>query len=134
MPFPLRICHVSSEFAPLAKTGGLADVTGALSRYLHAQGHDVRFFLPLYAGIDTGALQLAPVASAQNVPLLLGAHHYRFSVLTARVPGSSLLIYLVQCPALYERPETYTAPPDEHLRFLLLTRAALETSQRMGCS
>ena len=42
------------------------------------------------------------------------------------------MIYLVHCPALYNRPGIYTAGADEHLRFLLLTRAAIETCQRMG--
>ena len=37
----LTICLVSSELAPLAKTGGLADVSAALGRYLHENGHDV---------------------------------------------------------------------------------------------
>ncbi|MFA9271757.1 MAG: glycogen/starch synthase, partial [Baekduiaceae bacterium] len=41
---PLRICFLASEVAPLAKTGGLADVAGALTKYLHAAGHDVRLF------------------------------------------------------------------------------------------
>ena len=38
----MRICFVASEVAPLAKTGGLADVAGALPRHLHEQGHDIR--------------------------------------------------------------------------------------------
>jgi starch synthase len=45
---PIRICLIASEAAPLAKTGGLADVAGALTKYLHAAGHDVRLFMPLY--------------------------------------------------------------------------------------
>ena len=40
----LRVCFASSEVAPLAKTGGLADVASALPRYLHSAGHDVRLF------------------------------------------------------------------------------------------
>jgi starch synthase len=132
MPTPLRICQVFSEFAPLAKTGGLADVTGALSRYLHARGHDVRLFLPFYSIIDTRRLEIAPVASVQDVPLALGAHHYRFSILTARTSGSTLPVYLVHCPALYAGPEIYTSGPEKHLPFLLLTRAAIEACQRLG--
>ena len=52
---PINICLASSEFAPLAKTGGLADVCAALSSYLHTQGHDVRVLLPLYRSVlDAG--------------------------------------------------------------------------------
>jgi starch synthase len=132
MPAPLRICFVASEVAPLAKTGGLADVAGALPRYLHANHHDVRVFMPFYSRIDARALDLHPVQFLQNMPLALGAHRYQFSVLTAALPGSSLMIYLVHCPALYDRPNLYTGEVDEHLRFLLLTRAAIESCQRMA--
>ena len=52
---PLRICFIASEVAPLAKTGGLADVAGALTKYLHAAGHDVRVFMPLYRQVDRAA-------------------------------------------------------------------------------
>ena len=44
---PVRICAIASEAAPFAKTGGLADVTAALTKYLHAHGHDIRLFMPL---------------------------------------------------------------------------------------
>ncbi len=134
MAAPLRVCFVASEVAPLAKTGGLADVSGALPRFLHAQGHDVRVFMPFYSSIDVRKHQLEPhpVEFLQDVPLELGAHRYRFSVLTAALPGSSLMIYLVHCPALYDRPGIYTSGVDEHLRFLALTRAAIESCQRMG--
>ena len=132
MPAPLQICFVASEVTPLAKTGGLADVSSALPRYLHAQGHDVRLFLPFYSSIDTRALELVPLESVKEVPVALGAHRYTFSIIAARLPGSSLPINLVHCPALYNRPGIYSAGADEHLRFLLLTRAAIETCQRSG--
>jgi starch synthase len=132
MPAPLRICFVASEVAPLAKTGGLADVAGALPRYLHSKHHDVRLIMPLYSRIDTRALEMHPVQFLQQVPLALGSHVFEFSVYTTQLPGSSLMIYLVHCPALDDRPGIYTGGVDEHLRFLLLTRAAIETCQRMG--
>jgi starch synthase len=52
MPQPLKVCYASSEVAPFAKTGGLADVSAALPRQLHRMGHDVRVFLPFYSDID----------------------------------------------------------------------------------
>lgn len=132
MPSPLRICFVASEVAPLAKTGGLADVAGALPRFLHAQNHDVRLFMPLYSSIDRRSLELHPVEFLQDAPLELGTHRFRYSVFTGKLPGSSMMTYLVHCPALYDRPGIYGGGADEHLRFLLLTRVALESCQRMG--
>src|SRR5690606_23213023 len=47
-------------------------------------------------------------------------------------PGSKAPIHLVDAPALYARPQLYTADADEHLRFILLTHAALLGCQRLG--
>ncbi len=127
----MRICFVASEIAPLAKTGGLADVAGALPRHLQALGHDIRLFMPLYSSIGLSALGASHVDVAQDVPLELGAHSYRFSLLEARLPGSTVPLYLVHCPAVFDRPSIYTTAADEHLRFLVLQRAALESCQRL---
>ena len=134
MRAPLRVCFVTSEYTPLAKTGGLADVTTALARHLHANGHDIRVFLPGYASLAAQVRERWPVDFLQHVTLQLGTHRYQFGISTARDPGSSLMLYLVDCPELYGRPKLYTQDPDEHLRFLLLTRAALEACQRMAFS
>ena len=128
----LRICFVSSEYAPLAKTGGLADVSAALTRYLHAARHDVRVFLPLYRRIDDGKRALKPVDFLQGIPVEFGETVHRFSIYQTTVPGSDLPIYLVHCPTLFGREDIYTQEADEHLRFLVLSHAALLSCQRLG--
>jgi starch synthase len=128
----LKICLASSELAPLAKTGGLADVTAALSVFLREQGHDIRVLLPLYSSMDRSGLEPRPVDFMQERTLRLGTHHYTYSIDTARLPGKELDIYLLRCPALYQRPGIYTAGSDEHLRFMLLSCAAIEMCQHMG--
>src|SRR5690606_14581459 len=116
---PLNICFVASEIAPLAKTGGLADVAGVLPKHLHALGHDVRVFMPLHSSMSNGAVRNAPALdSARNVPLALGPHRYSYTLLESRLPGSSVPLYLVHCPEVYDRPSLYTSGVDEHLRFL----------------
>lgn len=126
-----RICFVASEVSPLAKTGGLADVAGVLPRHLHARGHDVRVFMPLYSSIGTAALQTSAVANAHNLELRLGSHLYQYSLLEGYLPDSKVPLYLVHCPAAYDRPTLYTSSVDEHLRFLILQRAALDGCQRL---
>ncbi len=54
-----------------------------------------------------------------------------FSLLRAELPGGAP-VYLIDCPALYARTSLYTSEPDEHLRFLALTRAAIDRCQRLG--
>src|SRR5204862_189040 len=85
----LAICLLASEVEPLSKTGGLADVSGALTRYLYGAGHDVRLFTPCYASIERAAHAAQPVAALQQVPLAVGPNNYRFSVLRAQLPGGS---------------------------------------------
>ena len=128
----LRICLVASEVAPFAKTGGLGDVAAALPRYLKKHGHDVRTFLPLYGSVKPSGQAFVPVAFLQDVPIALGTHRFTYSVFTAPLPGTDCWIYFVSCPPLYGREGIYSNRGDEHLRFALLSRAALESCQRMG--
>jgi len=127
---PLAICLLASEAEPLSKTGGLADVAGALARYLHAAGHDVRLFTPAYASIDRGAWAARALPALTDVALEIGPRRYVFSVLQAQLPGGAPA-YLIDCPALFARATLYTSEPDEHVRFLALTRAALIACERM---
>jgi starch synthase len=127
----LKLCVLSSEFVPYAKTGGLADVAGALVRNLSAIGHDVRAFMPLYQVVRRTCLNLQPVAGVGQTALTIGDTEYTFSLQTASFPGSSAPVYFVDCPALFDRPSLYTNDPDEHRRFLLFTLAVLEGCRRL---
>jgi starch synthase len=124
----VNILYVASEVARYAKTGGLADVSAALPQYLRRAGHDVRVFLPYYRRIDDKGATLEVVL--RDIEVRLGAHRYEVSIVRAERPGDAP-VHLVHCPALYHRPGIYTSDPDEHLRFLVLTRAALEACGRM---
>ncbi len=108
---------LASEIAPFSKTGGLADVTSALAKHLTAAGHEVLTVTPLYGGIDREALGLS--ASTAGVA-------------TATLPGSAATVHFIDEPELYDRSTLYSADPDEHLRFIRLTRAAFELCRRLG--
>ncbi len=128
----LKLCLLSSEFVPYAKTGGLADVAGALVRHLGAIGHTVRCFMPLYPVVRSNHAGLQPVRGVQRVALAIGDTEYWFSLLTARYPDSDIPMYFIDCRALFDREGLYTSDPDEHRRFLLFTRATLESCRRLG--
>jgi starch synthase len=130
----LNILFVSAEVAPFAKTGGLGDVGAALPRHLHERGHDVRVFVPLYRRTRLAGHRFRAVEGLSNLRLEMGAHNVGVSIVTSRLPGSDLDIYFVDCPALYDRDGIYTGDPDEHLRFVALTWAALRACQHLGFS
>ena len=126
----LAVCMLAAEAAPLSKTGGLADVAGALTRALTAAGHDVRLFTPAYSSIDRAACAARPVAQLQKLRLTVGAQSFVFSVLRGKL-GANAAVYLIDCPTLFARSAIYTTDADEHVRFLAFTRAALMACREM---
>ncbi|MDX1515223.1 MAG: glycogen synthase [Woeseiaceae bacterium] len=128
----LKICLATSEFAPFAKTGGLADVTSALSAYLHRNGHEVCAVMPHFSRIDKGGYDIKPVEQLQDLTVRIGPWDVEYSVNAVKLPRTSLEVFLIDCPVLYGRESIYTNDDDEHLRFLLLTRASFEICQRLG--
>ena len=88
--------------------------------------------MPFYSQIKRDRLEVARVDSLQGLRIVIGRHEYRVDIWRARLPGSTTPVYLVESDALYARPTLYTSDPDEHRRFLVLTRAALECCRRMN--
>ncbi len=133
---PLRLCLASSEVAPFAKTGGLADVLLGLGRFLgkkgpHGPGHDVRVFMPFYKRVVDHKLRTTPLAGAQAIDVRFPQRTIRFHIRVAPLPQSEVPVYFVDCPELYDRPGIYTSDGDEALRFAMLSRAVIETCQRL---
>ena len=131
---PMKICLATAELTPLAKTGGLADVSSALAAYLHRRGHDLRVIMPGYSSIGLDGLDPKPVDFLQNLETRFGPHTFGYSVDTAILPRTDLRIYLVRCPAFFDRAGIYSGGGDEHLRFIFLSRVAIDICQRMGFS
>jgi starch synthase len=130
---PLKLCILSSEIMPYAKTGGLADVAGALLQELNELGHDVRGFMPLYASVRRTHPGLQPVSGLENRGIAIGPVSYTYTVRSARFPGTEIPMFFIDCPEMFDRPAFYTFDADEHRRFLLFTRAAIESCRRLGC-
>ena len=112
----MRILFVTSEVARYAKTGGLADVSAALPKYLLSAGHEVRVVMPLYSRVDLKGASVEPVVS--DLDVTVAARTYRVSIVRAQ-RGTDAPVHLVDCPPLYQRAGLYTQDPDEHLRFLV---------------
>lgn len=122
----MNIVFACSEFTPLAKTGGLADVCAALSAYLFDHGDDVRVLMPLYRAVEETGLKLEPIEPLQDLSIRLGSQEITYSIDAARLTGSDQDICLLRCPEFYDRDRIYGDAGDEHRRFILLSRATIE--------
>lgn len=124
---PLKVLFIASEASPFCKTGGLADVMGALPRVLRDRGHDVRLLLPRYEDIDQSRFRFLPL-----MPELVAQYaDRRFvgSVLRCNFPKSDMPVYFLDEPILFGRPGIYGDGrfdfPDNHVRFAVFNLAAL---------
>ncbi len=117
----MRILMVASEATPFAKTGGLADVVGALPRALSRLGHSIDLVLPRYRGVTAGE-------SIGRVHVPLGKHGADALMFVHR-EGDIRTIF-VDHPAFFHRDHLYGPAsgdyPDSPARFAFLSRAALE--------
>src|SRR5258708_30196337 len=117
---------IGSEAQPFAKTGGLADVLGALPPALQRLGWDATIVLPRYRGVSAGAL-------VETFPVTVGGYTRDAGFYEAPMPDRARAV-LVDCPDLYDRDGIYgldsTDYPDSPRRFAFLVRAALEYAAR----
>src|SRR5574340_428523 len=117
----LRVLVCASEVVPFAKTGGLADVAGALPKALVALGHDVRVAMPRYSAIDGKKLKLEPIGKPFRV--MQGGNPEVGVLGSDAIPG--VKAYLIDSPKHFDRKSLY-GDADDGERFALFSRAVLE--------
>lgn len=127
----LKICFATSECVPFVKTGGLADVSGALPKALESLGCDVKVFLPLYHSIRVLDYDFELLHDMRDITVQIGSRHVQFSVWEGFLPDSDVSMYFIDCPTYYHRKHVYTNDPDEDERFILFQHAVLLTLQRL---
>lgn len=125
----MRVAFVASEGVPFSKTGGLADVVGALPKALAALGHQVEVILPRYRVTPQGA----EVPDARSLTLPLGSG-YRFASVQDGGSAHQVQTYLIDCPEFFDREGLYQEGgvdyPDNAYRFAAFSMAALEFLKR----
>ncbi len=130
----MRIAFAASECVPFAKTGGLADVVGALPRELVRLGHQVAVYLPLYTRVRKH-LTGEPVYAIQSLTIPF-RYYNRFAAIVDGGQHDGVQFYFVECPELFDRPELYGPRggdyPDNAERFAVFCRAVLEASKQLG--
>lgn len=133
----MKILYATSEMVPYVKTGGLADVAGALPRALASLGHDVAVVMPYYGAIDPAMVEPEPVLPEVVVDLPAGLRV--MSVWKSELPAATahhsktepkpVSVYLIRDKGLFDRPGLYGAEgkdyPDNALRFGYFCQAAI---------
>ncbi len=115
----MRIAILTSEAVPFAKTGGLADVSGALAKALVEQDVDAKLILPLYDQIDR---ELLNGGSIENVRVEWRGQVHLVRFWYSDAAGAPA--YLLEAPEFFARSGIY-GHGDDHIRFAFFSRAAL---------
>jgi len=130
----MHIVFAASECAPFAKTGGLADVVGALPPELVKLGHEVTVYLPLYAAVRPhieGEWKYA--IRSITIPF---QYYNRFAGIVDGGRRDGVQYYFVDCPELFDRQDLYGSRTGEYAdnweRFGLFCRAVLEATKQLG--
>ena len=124
----MNIVFAASEGVPFSKTGGLADVVGALPRALAALGHQVSVYLPRYR--QTKLTEPVPEVRSVTIPF---DDQYRFASVVSGGSLHGVRFYFVEYPPYFDRDALYGTPagdyPDNAERFALFSRTVLEASK-----
>ncbi len=127
----MNIVFAASECVPFAKTGGLADVVGALPAALAELGHSVTVYLPKYR--QTKLAEAKVLLRSLTIPF---DDHYRFCSVLDGGKRSGVKFYFIDYPPFFDREALYGTPagdyPDNAERFALYCRAVLEASKVLG--
>ncbi len=123
----MKVLFVSSEVVPFAKTGGLADVAGALPKAIKEIGHDIRIYMPRYKVVKNGKWEME--IAAEGIEVQLGGQSERVDIYETEMPVSDLAVYFAENRHFAGRDELYMVRgkdyPDNCEAFLTFCRAAI---------
>jgi len=127
----MKILLASPEVAPFAKTGGLADVAGALPKALERLGHDIRVILPLYRMVDKARF---PLKRALRLDIPFAGRLEEAELWEART-GREVPVYFLRNDHYYNREHLYQTPegdyPDNGERFAFFSKGLLEACKAL---
>jgi len=130
----MQIVFAAPESVPFAKTGGLADVVGALSKEILKLGHEVAVYLPLYAAVRPHLIgEIKYAVRSITIPF---PHGNRFVGIVDGGERDGVKFYFVDCPEMFDRQGLYGNNGDSYSdnadRFGLFCRAVLEAAKILG--
>jgi len=127
----MKIAFISTEAVPYAKTGGLADVAGSLPKELEKLGCDVKLFIPKYFIINDEKHEIHYNWDIGEIPVRVNNITRSVHIHQCKLPGSNVEVNFIDCPHYFHRRAIYTNDADEDERFILFSKAVIETLQRM---
>jgi starch synthase len=132
---PLKILFVTPEAVPFAKTGGLADVAGALPKSLQALGCEIKLVMPYYRMVKESGLPLQYMAKEIEIPI--GDEKLKADIYLGHL-NQDIPVYFVGREEFFDREYLYSTPKSDYFdnaeRFIFFSKAALIFCQHMGFS
>jgi starch synthase len=128
----MNIAFVASEVVPFAKTGGLADVSGALPIEFTKLGHNVKVFMPKYYSVDETRFNLKQEVWLGSFPIRVANKTHNIKIFKGLLEDSKTEIYFIDYPPYFHRHSLYTDDLDEDERFILFSKAVIELIQRLN--
>ncbi len=130
----LNILIAASEVVPFAKTGGLADVAGALPKALRALGHDVRLVMPRYYLVDREKYGLKRMEGSLGVPMGVMGEFWA-GVYEGLLPQTDIPVYFIDYEEYFGRSDLYDTNgegfTDNDNRFIFFSRAVMQLSKKL---
>ncbi len=133
----LRIVLAASEAVPFSKTGGLADVAGALAKTLDQRGHDVVLILPDYYVLRQSHPEQLPavVDTGLRIPISMNGRTVTGTLNWTILPGTNVRVLLLRQSEYFDRRQLYQEHGrgyvDNCERFCYFSRAVLEICRLM---
>ena len=130
----MNIAYLTTEAVPFAKTGGLADVCGALPREVAALGHQCTIIMPAFRSV----FRAGPAVEATDISFVVPmgpGRNVSARLLRSKLPGSDVTVWLIDQPQYFDRASLYGDArgdyPDNSERFAFYCRAALAALSRI---
>jgi starch synthase len=135
MEKPLRVLFVTPEAVPFAKTGGLADVAGALPKYLQPLGCDLKLVMPYYRMVKKTGVPVQHLG--EDMEVTVGEETIQVDLYQGQL-GQEIQVYFIGREEFYDREYLYSTPKGDYFdnaeRFIFFSKAALLLCRYLGFS
>ena len=131
----MKILYAAFELAPFTKVGGLADVMGALPKFIEKYGHEIAIFTPFIGSIDRNKYKIEDVENSK-LTLQFGYATYTFTLKMGKLPNTNINVFFIDNPKFFSCFKcVYPSGIDswyEQERFITFSKAVLEYARLLN--